>query len=101
MAPWSNCRRDMCLPSGIWAWAPTAPAEIDMAALAPVFSEAVEIDHFLLGTGAAPWFVPEALRWELRDHHVTVEAMPTAPAVRPYNILLGEDRRVAAGLIAV
>jgi uncharacterized protein len=37
----------------------------------------------------------------LRDRHVTVEAMPTGPAVRTYNILLGEDRRVAAGLIAV
>ena len=37
----------------------------------------------------------------LRDRHVTVEAMPTGPAVRTYNILLGENRRVAAGLIAV
>ena len=91
----------LCLPSGIWAWAPAAPAEIDTAALAPVFAEAGEIDLFLLGTGAAPWFVPEPLRWELRDRHVTVEAMPTGPAVRTYNILLGENRRVAAGLIAV
>src|SRR5215472_4704021 len=91
----------LCLPSGIWAWAPAAPAEIDTAALAPVFAEAGEIDLFLLGTGATPWFVPEALRWELRDRHVTLEAMPTGPAVRTYNILLGENRRVAAGLIAV
>jgi uncharacterized protein len=91
----------LCLPSGIWAWAPATPAEIDAAALTAVFAEAGEIDLFLLGTGAAPWFVPEALRWELRDRHVTLEAMPTGPAVRTYNILLGEDRRVAAGLIAV
>jgi len=91
----------LCLPSGIWAWTPTTPAEIDAAALTSVFAEAGEIDLFLLGTGAAPWFVPEALRWELRDRHVTLEAMPTGPAVRTYNILLGEDRRVAAGLIAV
>ena len=91
----------LCLPSGIWAWAPAAPAEIDTAALAPVFAEAAEIDLFLLGTGPGPWFVPEPLRWELRDRHVTVEAMPTGPAVRTYNILLGENRRVAAGLIAV
>jgi len=66
-----------------------------------VFAEADAIDLFLLGTGAAPWVVPEALRWELRDRHVAVEAMPTGPAVRTYNILLGENRRVAAGLIAV
>ena len=91
----------LVLPSGIWAWAPTAPAEVDTAALAPLFAEAGEVDFFLLGTGAASWFVPEALRWELRDRHITLEAMPTAPAVRTFNILLGEDRRVAAGLIAV
>jgi uncharacterized protein len=91
----------LCLPSGIWAWPPAAPADIDVAALAPVFAEADAIDLFLLGTGAAPWVVPEALRWELRDRRVAVEAMPTGPAVRTYNILLGENRRVAAGLIAV
>jgi uncharacterized protein len=91
----------LCLPSGIWAWAPAAPAELDAAALAPVFAEAGEIDLFLLGTGAAPWLVPEALRWELRDRHIVLEATPTGPAVRTYNILLGENRRVAAGLIAV
>jgi uncharacterized protein len=91
----------LCLPSGIWAWAPAVPADIDAAALAPVFAEAAEIDLFLLGTGAVSWPVPEALRWELREHHMAVEAMPTGPAVRTYNILLGENRRVAAGLIAV
>jgi uncharacterized protein len=91
----------LCLPSGIWAWPPAAPADIDAAALAPLFAEAKAIDFFLLGTGAAPWVVPEALRWELRDRRVALEAMPTGPAVRTYNILLGENRRVAAGLIAV
>ena len=91
----------LCLPSGIWAWAPAAPAEVDTAALAPLFAEAGDIDLFLLGTGDAPWLVPAALRWELRDRHITVEAMPTGPAVRTYNILLSENRRVAAGLIAI
>jgi uncharacterized protein len=37
----------------------------------------------------------------LRDRHIVVEAMPTGAAVRTYNIVLGENRRVAAGLIAV
>jgi uncharacterized protein len=91
----------LCLPSGIWAWPPATTAEIDAAALAPVLEEGDAIDFFLLGTGLTPWVVPEALRWELRDRHVAVEAMPTGPAVRTYNILLGENRRVAAGLIAV
>ena len=91
----------LCLPSGIWAWPVTAPADIDEAALAPLFAEAGDIELLLLGTGAAPWVVPEALRWQLRDRRMVVEAMPTGAAVRTYNIVLGENRRVAAGLIAV
>jgi uncharacterized protein len=91
----------LCLPSGIWAWAVRAPADVDEAALAPVFAEGGDVELFLLGTGAAPWLVPEALRWHLRDRHIVVEAMPTGAAVRTYNIVLGENRRVAAGLIAV
>ncbi|HXW24029.1 MAG TPA: MTH938/NDUFAF3 family protein [Xanthobacteraceae bacterium] len=91
----------LCLPSGIWAWAVATTADIDATALAPVIAEAGEIELFLLGTGASPWLVPEALRWQLRDRRIVVEAMPTGAAVRTYNIVLGENRRVAAGLIAV
>jgi uncharacterized protein len=91
----------LCLPSGIWAWAVRTPAEIDEAALAPVIAEGDDIELFLLGTGTTPWLVPEALRWQLRDRHIVVEVMPTGPAVRTYNIVLAENRRVAAGLIAV
>jgi uncharacterized protein len=91
----------LCLPSGIWAWPVRAPADIDEAALAPVLAEGDDIELFLLGTGTAPWLVPEALRWQLRDRQIVVEAMPTGPAVRTYNIVLAENRRVAAGLIAV
>jgi uncharacterized protein len=91
----------LCLPSGIWAWAVRAPADIDAAALAPIIAEGDDIELFLLGTGTVPWLVPEALRWQLRDRHIVVEAMPTGPAVRTYNIVLAENRRVAAGLIAV
>jgi uncharacterized protein len=91
----------LCLPSGIWAWPVRAPADIDETALAPVIAESDDIELFLLGTGTVPWLVPEALRWQLRDRHIAVEAMPTGPAVRTYNIVLAENRRVAAGLIAV
>jgi uncharacterized protein len=90
----------LCLPSGIWAWPVTQPSEIDEAVLARVF-EAAGIDFFLLGTGNNPWVLPEALRRRFRDANVSVDAMTTGSAIRTYNILLGERRRVAAGLIAV
>jgi uncharacterized protein len=91
----------LCLPTGIWAWPVAGPQDIDEAALAPVFAVAAEIDFFLLGTGRDPWVIPEALRHRFRDANVSVDAMTTGPAIRTYNILLGERRRVAAGLIAV
>src|SRR5262249_56286350 len=62
----------LCLPSGIWAWPPPTPADIDVAALAPAFAEAAAIDLFLLGTGAPPWSVPADLPWELRALHMAV-----------------------------
>ena len=92
----------LCLPSGIWAWPVQAPAEIDRSAVLPVFELAAEIDFVVIGTGASPYPVPASLRTQLRAAGITgFEVMPTGPAVRIYNILLGERRRVAAALIAV
>jgi uncharacterized protein len=90
----------LCLPDGIWAWPVASPAEINEASLARVFA-AKGVDLFMLGTGAQPWLMPEALRWRFRDARIGVEVTPTAPAVRTYNILFAEGRRVGAALIAV
>ncbi len=89
----------LCLPGGIWAWPVVAPGEITEEALARVF--AAPIDLFLIGTGKSPWLMPEALRWRFRDARIGVEVTPTGAAVRTYNILFGERRRVGAALIAV
>jgi uncharacterized protein len=91
----------LCLPSGLWAWPVTRAAELDEAALAPVFAEAGEIDLFLLGVGHDRWIVPDALHDRFRALKINVEVARTGSAISTYNILLGEGRRVAAGLIAV
>jgi uncharacterized protein len=36
-----------------------------------------------------------------RDAHVSLDTMTTGAAVRTYNVMLMESRRVGAGLIAV
>jgi uncharacterized protein len=89
----------LCLPAGIRAWPVTAPAEITEDSLARVFSSGVEL--FFVGTGKQPWLMPEALRWRFRDARIGLEVTPTGPAVRTYNILFAEGRRVGAALIAV
>ena len=45
--------------------------------------------------------MPEALRTRFREAHISIDAMLTGPAVRTYNVMLMESRRVGAGLIAV
>jgi uncharacterized protein len=91
----------LCLPSGIWAWPVERAADIDATALAPVFAEADEIQFFLLGAGAERWTMPDALSEHFRARKIAVEIARTGTAVSTYNILLGEGRRLAAGLIAV
>lgn len=91
----------LCLPSGIWAWPLAQAADIDAAALAPVFAEAGEIGLFLLGAGQGAWIMPEPLQDRFRVLKINVEIARTGTAVSTYNILLGEGRRVAAALIAV
>ena len=90
----------LCLPDGIWAWPVAAAQAVTPETLAPVFEAAAGLDLFVLGTGRDPWSVPPALRERFRAHSLKWEAMPTSAAIRTYNVLVAEGRRVAAGLIA-
>jgi uncharacterized protein len=69
--------------------------------LARVFAGSAAIDTLLIGTGTEIWLAPSELREALRRVNVGMDTMLTGPAIRTYNIMLGERRRVAAALIAV
>ncbi len=91
----------LCLPTGMHAWGVTTPAELTRESLAPVFAAAAEIDVLLIGLGSEIAMIDPALREALRAERIIVEATGTGGAVRTYNILLAEQRAVAAALIAV
>jgi uncharacterized protein len=91
----------LCLPDGIWAWPVAAPAAVTADALSRVFAQAGDLDFFILGAGAEPWVMPDALRSRFRERHLSVDTMTTGPAVRTYNVMFMEGRRVGAGLIAI
>jgi uncharacterized protein len=91
----------LCLPDGIWAWPVTKVTEIDEISLSRVFAAANGIDSLIIGTGTEVWITPSRLREAFRAVHVGLDAMQTGPAIRTYNIMIGERRRVAAALIAV
>ncbi len=91
----------LCLPDGIWPWPVAQPSDITEASLAPVFERAGDISLFLLGTGAGAFLLPQPLRERFQALGINVETTRTGSAVSTYNILFGEGRKVAAGLIAV
>jgi len=91
----------LCFPDGIWAWPLNDVTELDEGTLSPVFDRAENLDFFLIGAGRDPWVLPDELRQRFRDVSLPVDTMATGAAVRTYNILLAENRRVGAGFIAV
>ena len=91
----------LALPSGIHAWDAVSVADISIESLAPVFAEAAgAIEHLLIGTGPVLVPVATALRGRLREAGIHVEPMATGAAARTYAILVAENRRVAAALLA-
>lgn len=90
----------MCLPSGIWAWDARSPGDLTETAFDRLFRETEPIDILLVGTGRDLVPLGERLRGRLRDRRIQADPMATGAAVRTYNVLLAENRRVAAVLLA-
>ncbi len=91
----------LVLPERSLAWPVAAIEEISLDSLAPVIVAAAELEILLIGCGPRLALVPEDLRQALREAGVVAEPMDTGAACRTYNVLIAEDRPVAAVLIAV
>jgi uncharacterized protein len=91
----------VALPSGVRAVAPRGAADIDDATLDLALTERGAIDLLIIGTGKDLLPLATPLRARLRAAGVGCETMSTGAAVRTYNMLIDEDRRVGAILIAV
>lgn len=91
----------LVLPGRFQPWPVGQAGDITVATLAPILAEASALDLLILGGGAAAVAVSEDLRGALRTAGVVVEAMDTGAACRTFNVLLAEDRRVAAALISI
>ena len=91
----------LVLPHRTAAWPVTALAEVTIASLREVLAEIPAPEILVLGCGSRMGPVPRELRAALRAAGTVVEPMDTGAACRTYNVLLTEDRRVAAALIGV
>ena len=88
-------------PSGIRAWDVTEASAIDRTALRPIQAEAGTVELLLVGTGLDIVPLPDSLRRWLKDAGIGLDVMQTGAAARTYNILMAENRKVAAALVAV
>ncbi len=91
----------LCLPTGMHAWGVTRASELSHDSLDLVFAVAGDIDVLLIGMGHEIGALDVRLREALRAQRIVVEAIGTGAAARTYNVLLAEQRAVAAALIAV
>ncbi|MEP9388434.1 Mth938-like domain-containing protein [Mesorhizobium sp. KR9-304] len=91
----------LCLPSGIHGWEPADPAALSLKDFERVFRQADKIEILLVGSGRELKPLPPALRQAFREAGISADPMSTGAAVRTYNVLLAEDRAVAAALVAV
>ncbi|MBO6827870.1 MAG: Mth938-like domain-containing protein, partial [Sneathiella sp.] len=60
-----------------------------------------KVEILLIGCGENMAFIDEGLRNTFRANGTTIDSMDTGAAVRTYNVLLLEGRRVAVALMAV
>lgn len=91
----------LILPSGMRALDVKTLSEIESAMISSLLDEKTDIDFLLIGTGNAVSHPPQTLVSLLKAHAVNFDVMDTAAAIRTYNVVLDESRRVAAILIAL
>lgn len=91
----------LCLPSGIYGWAPRTPEDLTIDAFEKLFEEVGEIEVLLIGTGQDIRPIPAALKTALREASIISDSMSTGAAVRTFNVMLAEERAVAAAVLAV
>lgn len=91
----------LCLPSGIYGWQPADPMALQPSDFEKLFAEAGQVEILLVGMGKELRRLPEPLRAALKAAKISADPMSTGAAVRTYNVLLAEERAVAAAFIAV
>lgn len=90
---------DSCIVTAdtlIAPWEPRSFAELEAAHLEALLALSPEL--IVLGTGQLQQFPSAEIRARLAQRGVGLEAMQLGAACRTFNVLVQEERRVAAGL---
>jgi len=83
------------------AWSAKSIEDITLDTLKPIIDATDGVDLLLVGCGERFVPVPKGLRQGLKDAGIVLEWMDTGAASRTFNVLVAEERRVAAAILAV
>ena len=94
----------LATPRGVYAVTARDLGELRFEHFAPLLAEIAEapgsVDLLVVGLGEKMARLPAPLAQKLRGAKLRLEVMATGPAARIYNVLVSENRRVAALLLA-
>ena len=91
----------LVFPDQIIPWSPIDTNNLIIDDFKTVLTVGPIVELLVLGCGKTTWFLPLPLRDELKEMGLVLEPMDTGAACRTFNVLLGEDRRIAAALMLV
>jgi uncharacterized protein len=89
----------LILPRRVAQWTPAWP--LTAGCVADILAAATDIDIVLIGMGADIAPLPREVRAAIEAAGPGVDAMATPAACGAFNVLLAEERRVAAALLPV
>lgn len=89
------------LPDRTRTWAVGEFDDLAPADFEPLRRAEPAVELLVLGTGTRLRRLPRDLEAQIRAWGISVELMDTGAACRTYNVLLLEERRVAAALLPV
>lgn len=90
----------LIFPNETKPWSVDSIADLTAESLQPIMDAEPAVEILLIGCGSNMAFIEESVRKALRDKGISIDSMDSGAAVRTYNVLLLEGRRVAAALIA-
>jgi uncharacterized protein len=102
-----TCRDDrhdgsiIVTPEIVYPLAIQTIADLTLEKLAGLKAHMPAVELLLIGCGPQMAPIDPVLRRSVREWGIVIEPMDTGAACRTYNVLLVEERRVAAALVAV
>ena len=100
----ANTRHDgpvLVFPERTIVWPVAGFDQITAESLAEIAAAEPRVELLLLGTGPVMRLLAAPLRAHFRGLGIMLDAMDTGAACRTYNVLMAEERRVAAALFAL